>query len=561
MALTPSYLPNACFANSSTFYFNTTCSITNYDIEVKEKGPYEQLIDSIIEEQLNQAEVDLKVLSLAPGADHTLASQPQSLSPQFRKKGRIEELTLDRIKKEGKKSEKKRHFTVLFTGDTHSYLEPSVAPKDISEKSLGGVVRRIHYFESVQKLFPDPVLILDTGDFLQGTPYFEQFQGEPDIQFMNMAGYHVVAIGNHDFDNGWEHLEKLLEKGQFKAICANIFRKSDKKRCLPPYSLLTIGESKVAVVNVMGKSAWNSIRPSLRIGLELVEPLAMLDQVLAEIRPYCDLVILLSHAGIEEDRIFARHPMVDAVLGGHSHTFMRTHEIVESATAGVQKRTPVFHAFRHGQLVGKVDFTLEHGRLAETTSSVEQLDERYDAPHESQELLQHYKNTLGQVLKEPLGLCHSPLSAKNKMQKLIPLGVAIADILRHAGAADVGCIYSGTIKVGIEQGPVTVEDVHSVLPHTGPLLVATMKGSLLLEIMQEGYKRWGHDRTFQYSGIVVEADGHSASIQGNKVQNESLYKVAAPSFSSLKEKCRMKIFNCCHMLRAASLPLKKKRKI
>lgn len=439
-------------------------------------------------------------------------------------------------------------FTILFTGDTHSHLEPSLTtficeldpslPRSFSEKPLGGIVRRIHYLEECRRLMQNPVLVLDAGDFLQGTPYFEEFEGTPEIEFMNRAGVRVITVGNHDFDKGWDHLEKLLKAGRFQSVCGNIFRENETNPCLPPYCLLQINDQSVAVVGVMGLDSWKSIAPAQRRGLKIEDPTDTLNRVLPEIRPHVDLVILLSHSGIKDDRELAKHPMVDLVIGGHSHTFMKQHELIESPNLDTTKKTPLFHSFRHGQLVGRIDVTLSNGRLSDTTSSLEYLDERYDASEADVSdshayLLKTYQERLQEKFNEYLGDCVERLPSKDKMAKLIPLGIEVANILRRAGDADVGIIPSGSIKTGIEQGPFTRGTIHQMLAHKEPLWTVTIQGSLLLHLAKEGQKRWGNQRTFQYAGMAVEVikdEEIEIKIGNQKIDEKSFYKVAAPSF-------------------------------
>ncbi|MBX9744423.1 MAG: bifunctional metallophosphatase/5'-nucleotidase [Chlamydiales bacterium] len=441
-----------------------------------------------------------------------------------------------------------RNFTILFTGDTHSYLEPSLTPficeldpslpRSFSEKPLGGVVRRIHYLEECRRLIGNPVLVLDAGDFLQGTPYFEEFEGVPEIEFMNRAGICVTTVGNHDFDKGWDHLEKLLKAGRFQSVCGNIFRENETSPCLPPYCLLQINDQNVAVVGIMGLDSWKSIAPSQRKGLRIENPTDTLDRVLPEIRPHVDLIILLSHSGIKDDRKLAKHPMVDLIIGGHSHTFMKQHEIIESPILDTTKKTPLFHSFRYGQLVGRIDITLLNRQLSDITSSLEYLDERYDISetdmnHSHAYLLKSYQEKLQEKFNEYLGDCVERLPSKDKMAQLIPLGIEIANILRRAGDANVGIIPSGSIKTGIERGPFTRGTIHQMLAHKEPLWTATIQGSLLLHLAKESQKRWGNQRTFQYAGMTVDVmkdDEIEVKVNDQKIDEKAFYKVAAPSF-------------------------------
>lgn len=444
-------------------------------------------------------------------------------------------------KEQGLCVDKKQSFTILFTSDTHSNIEPYVA-SFVSPKPLGGIVRRIQYLEEVRAISSQPVLILDAGDFFQGTPYFEQFEGNAELQFMNLAGYDIITIGNHDFDMGWPHLEKWLQRGQFDAICANVYQEGNGERCLPPYTLLEIGGQFVAIVGIMGMDAWQSIRPSQRKGLEIKNSTEALDEVLSGIRPYVDVVIVLSHSGIREDRELAKHPMVDIIIGGHSHTWMTQQELIKTTFGdGREKVTSVFHGFYNGLLVGKVDVQFDKDRFSQTIASIQYLDEQFD-PSQSRALSSVMQTTIDvfkgyqqkmAVFQVPLGECVEALLTKDKALKLIPMGEVFAETLREIGVAHVGVIPSGAMKVGIEPGPFTIGGLHRVLAHAENLWTVTIKGSLLFTLMQSGEERWGKQRNFQYAGVSLMKIGGGvagATIAGEPLNLKALYRVAGPSF-------------------------------
>jgi 5'-nucleotidase len=436
-----------------------------------------------------------------------------------------------------KKEQGKRDITLLITGDTHSYLDATKA-LFVSEKPLGGIVRRIQYIEQVRSLSKQPVLVLDAGDFLQGTPYFEKFEGEADLKFMNLAGYDVITVGNHDFDKGWPHLQKLLKQGKFQSVCANISLDGEQDPCLPPYVILKIEDQSIAVVGVMGLDSWLSISPSQRKGLQIKDPIKTLDEVLPEIRSRVDLIILLSHSGIKDDRELAKHPLVDIVIGGHSHTWMKEQELIKTECS--DKVTPVFHTFRHGMLVGKMDIHFKEGKFVNTSSSTQYLDEQFDSSkndlfpsaQQAKALLQKYQTQL-EGYKMAFGECVESIPSKDKGLKLVPLGEAIAEALQDISKADVGVIPSGSIKVGIEKGPFTREALHSLLAHSEPLVALKIKGDLLLSLMQNGHERWGKERSFQYSGIALKIENSkvvSAQMAGSELDRDAIYTIAGPSF-------------------------------
>src|SRR5690606_8248879 len=108
---------------------------------------------------------------------------------------------------------------ILHTNDTHSRIDPF--PMDGGRnQGLGGVARRAHLIKEIRRRNPD-VLLLDSGDIFQGTPYFNFFGGEIEFKAMSAMGYDVATLGNHDFDNGVEGLVAMMPHANFQFVAAN----------------------------------------------------------------------------------------------------------------------------------------------------------------------------------------------------------------------------------------------------------------------------------------------------------------------------------------------------
>ena len=94
-----------------------------------------------------------------------------------------------------------KELMFLHTSDTHSRMEP--LPNKAADRNAGqgGVVRRMALVDSMRRVDSD-LLLVDCGDFSQGTPYYNLFKGDAEITAMNAMGYTAMTIGNHEFDFG-----------------------------------------------------------------------------------------------------------------------------------------------------------------------------------------------------------------------------------------------------------------------------------------------------------------------------------------------------------------------
>src|SRR5436853_7166038 len=107
-------------------------------------------------------------------------------------------------------------ITILHTNDTHSQIDP-MRENDKTYAGKGGVARRATLVKRVRQENPNTLLI-DAGDVLQGTPYFNFYKSEVEYKAMSMIGYDAGTIGNHEFDNGVESLAKAMSFANFDIV-------------------------------------------------------------------------------------------------------------------------------------------------------------------------------------------------------------------------------------------------------------------------------------------------------------------------------------------------------
>ena len=116
-----------------------------------------------------------------------------------------------------------RSLFVVHTSDTHSCIEP-VSPNfgDTAQANKGGYLRRVVLLEQMRKEHPSNLLLLDCGDFSQGSVYYNLYQGEVEVRLMNLMRYDACTIGNHEFDFGLENLARLMRMAEFPFVCCNL---------------------------------------------------------------------------------------------------------------------------------------------------------------------------------------------------------------------------------------------------------------------------------------------------------------------------------------------------
>lgn len=270
-------------------------------------------------------------------------------------------------------------LTILHTNDQHSRIEPFDASYT-KNPNQGGFARRASLIQKIRSEEKN-VLLLDSGDIFQGTPYFNFFGGELEFKLMSMMQYDASTMGNHDFDNGLEGFLKVLPNAKFPFICSNYDFKN------------TILDGKTEAYKIFVK---NGIRVGIfAVGIELnglvgkknyaetvyhnpIETAQHYADILRKEKK-CDLIICLSHIGfdysdepekISDKHLAAKTSGIDLILGGHTHTFLPEPLTFQNKD---HKNVIVNQVGWAGILLGRLDFYFDKNKDVKNISWNNQL--------------------------------------------------------------------------------------------------------------------------------------------------------------------------------------------
>ena len=253
------------------------------------------------------------------------------------------------------------HLVILHTNDTHSRMDPF--PLDGGPfQGLGGVARRATLIDRVRSEHAN-VLLLDSGDIFQGTPYFNFFKGEIEFEAMSAMDYHVTTIGNHDFDNGVAGLVDMMPHATFDFVSANYdVSGSPLEPSVRPWVIREIGGVKVGIFG-LGIAFEGLVLAGLHEGVRYTDPYAAARRAVAELRAQgCALVICLSHLGYRyrddqpsDTRLAQEVEGIDLILGGHTHTFMEEPDVHLQRDGA---KTVVNQVGWAGMRLGRIDVVL-----------------------------------------------------------------------------------------------------------------------------------------------------------------------------------------------------------
>jgi 5'-nucleotidase len=261
-------------------------------------------------------------------------------------------------------------ITILHTNDTHSQIDP--LPSNDTNAGKGGVARRATLVKRIRKENPNTLLV-DAGDVLQGTPYFNFYKGEVEYKAMSAIGYDVGTLGNHEFDNGVEALAAALKFANFDLVSANYDVKGTVlEQRVKRYVVKTVGGIRVGLFG-LGVSPVALITPANFKGVTYIDPVVAARNVVKKLREEerCTLVVCMSHLGYFADGkrgdtlVAAQVDGIDFIASGHTHTFMEQ-PVTQTQPCGA--KTLIFQVGKSGIYVGRVDFTFRTGKLVATAA-------------------------------------------------------------------------------------------------------------------------------------------------------------------------------------------------
>ena len=213
-------------------------------------------------------------------------------------------------------------LVIMHTNDTHSQIDPYSYKKDIN---VGGFLRREAAIREVRAENPY-TLLLDAGDFSQGTPYFNFFKGYMEVHLMNAMGYDAATLGNHEFDNGCSALAARVKTAKFPVLCANyVFANKKLAKVIKPYTIIERGGYRIGIFG-LGVNLYSFVSPQVSREVTYLDPVETARKMVAELKAQnCDMIICLSHVGVDTNmkdndfEIARQVPEIDVIVGGHSH--------------------------------------------------------------------------------------------------------------------------------------------------------------------------------------------------------------------------------------------------
>ncbi|MEB8420858.1 bifunctional metallophosphatase/5'-nucleotidase [Enterococcus hirae] len=412
-------------------------------------------------------------------------------------------------------------IVLLHTNDLHSHLEnwPKIR-RFIEQKKREN-----------EKKENTTTITVDLGDFVdRWHPLSEATDGQANVELMNNVGYDAVTIGNNEgVGNAKDQLNHLYDQANFDILLDNLF---DKHLLQPPkwakkYKIIeTPQQTKIGLLALTAPFPL-TYSPN---GWDIRNPYDILPELVEELRPKVDILVLMSHLGIQDDRQIAQElPSIDVILGSHTHHLLIDGQIVN----GVQLAA----AGKYGQYVGEVHLTIdEHKNIIQKSARAiptETMMTFIEDEQESQDYLTKGHELLAakKVAKLPYDLSVDIFAEHSFIYEAL-------EAVKYRGQTQGAMLNSGLFLTGLPAGLINQDQLHTALPHPMHLLNVTLKGSDLIRLVLEIEKNRAFLRNYPirgmgfrgkifgqvvYSGISYDAVNHQVHWLNQPIDNERRY--------------------------------------
>ena len=388
-----------------------------------------------------------------------------------------------------------------FAADTAADAKAEMAGKTVilHTNDVHGAVEGYAYIAQLKADYEAKgaeVILVDAGDYSQGTTYVSVSQGADAVTMMNAAGYDVVTLGNHEFDYGYAQLKENMSKAKFKVVCADVFNEDGTPIFDANYTYTTKSGVKVGFFGMETPETQTKANPALIKGLTFATgdafTKAAADQVAA--LKDADVVICLAHLGIDAESapyrstdLYAAVKGIDFIVDGHSHTVMTKGEkgepIQSTGTAfaniGVIVIDDASKKIESNSLYEIKEDTAKDATIAAAAKTiVDRVNKEYGVVFAKSEV------TLNGA-KAPNGNRDSEtnngdLITDAMLWKVMQNKEGLTVDADHVVAITNG----GGIRAAIKPGDVTKKDINTVLPFGNTVAVIYVTGAELLEALE-----------------------------------------------------------------------------
>lgn len=438
-------------------------------------------------------------------------------------------------------------LVILHTNDTHSTIDP------LSD-GTGGILQRKAIIDSVRNAEKN-VILVDTGDIVQGTVYFKYFKGDVEYPLMDMMGYELRVLGNHEFDNGMESLAGFYKQMKGTPLSANYdFTDTELEGVFQPYVIKKIDGKNIGFIGINIDPT--SIIAQKNFHGKYMDVIPVTNELARKLKNEkgCDMVVVISHIGYDkinekpsDIELAEASEYIDLIIGGHTHTLIDPNDPNKNSslfTNSIGKPVRIVQTGKQGRFLGKLTINLDELPL----ESGEMIDyelipvtDRFPQEMLDQqiiEFLQPYRAAVDSVNNKVIAYSEYDLekSRTGGLANLTAdigfnLGKSVADSIRFKNGdfpqVDLAIMNVGGIRHQIPQGPITEGQILSTYPFSNHLVIVGVMGSDIIEALRISAAKGG-EAVSENVRVVTDENGilKRVVINGLEMDPEKEYILA-----------------------------------
>lgn len=390
----------------------------------------------------------------------------------------------------------KHELVILHTNDFHGH---PLKFFNYPAPNVGGLPAIATLVDKVRNQYEN-VLVMDAGDLNTGRPESKFFNTAPDIIGYNYIGYDVAVLGNHEFDNSMEILEKQMRLANFPIVSANI-KTIDGRTLVKPYIIKEYTNFKVGIFGLTTRKTEIIGNPAYIKELVFEDEVKTARKMVSVLENKVDVIIALTHLGIWDDagkgsrRLATEVKGIDLIVDGHTHTNLSAPLYVNG--------TPIVQAWKWGLKVGQGVLSIQDGKVsgfqweavpinlkrrvkkADGTRSYQPIGVELPEDPFLLAILTPYADQVNALLSKVIGKTPSTFFNNKVRKQETPLGNLVADAMwwyTKTLNVDFAIQNGGGIRAALPEGNITKKQIYEILPFDNSVIVLKLKGQQVAEL-------------------------------------------------------------------------------
>lgn len=422
---------------------------------------------------------------------------------------------------------------LLHINDLHSRILPinrfdstCNAEDDAAGECFGGVARvatAINTLRGELEAAGENVLVLDAGDQFQGSLMYTTYKGDVEAEFMEAIGFDVMAVGNHEFDDGPENLARFADMISFPIISGNLDLSQSNvldDEMIPDHVVLDVGGVQVGVISALAvdTAETSSPGPSIIFQNEIDALQADVDALTEQ---GVNIIIALTHVGLPADiRIAEAVTGIDVIVGGHSHTYLSSSDpdrrgaYPTMATNPDGEFVPIVQAYAYSKYLGHLEVSFDDdGNVIYAGGDTMLLDASVTPDPEIAARVAELSGPIEEAMANVIGTSSDVIEGSREVCRAMEcaMGNLVADAMLDRVAAQgiqVAIQNGGGLRATIDSGEITMGEVFTVLPFQNTLATFELSGAGIVAALENGVSQVadGAGRFPQVSGMSYTFD-------------------------------------------------------